>query len=488
MVRIQLFSMKDTNITRDSSSLASVSPRVVRRTLRSVKKGMYSLSSASTGRYSSLKRSGSRHLTSYSNLFSDTDARILLSCKGRPLRAVLNTSSKPNNITFILPRSRKGLPMPGRKLNAARFFVSLSKKMELESPQNQLRSLVRTLLRKELPRYSSRYFVSLSSWEGIINKELTLRSHSRHINRLKRLRLSKKPTFFQTNSALAPTLKAGMATSAPFLSDLSRAWWGRPDFSISISRGFVIRYLEVSYVGVKDSLSRLIDSWEVEYRQALSYSRGFIRSYQIEPQLSHVLYSSWLSKWLVIMNLYSSFTLFPKTDLYYKIHSARRKVIEHILRFRFNKARLHVILEDSKKHNTHFFTTPGLFIRYFQGKKSLKKNKALKYLMARFLRKMLLVLNLESVGLVTKGVPVNLDKLLTAIFKPLSHPFTNPLTGDVINESDSTRPRKKEKGNIGISSVTFFAPKPFSYQKTRKRGRIKRKIQRRLVRMNKVID
>lgn len=162
--------------------------------------------------------------------------------------------------------------------------------------------------------------------------------------------------------------------------------------------------------------------------------------------------------------------------------------MEHTLRFRFNKARLHIIFEDSLDHRTHFFTTPGLFIRYFQGKKSLKKNKALKYLMARFLRKVLLVLKLESVGLITKGVPVHLERILNALFKPLSHPFKNPLTGDVINESDLGAGQSPSSAGVNISSITFLAPKPFSYQKTRKRGRVKRKIRRKLVRLNKVID
>ena len=142
----------------------------------------------------------------------------------------------------------------------------------------------------------------------------------------------------------------------------------------------------------------------------------------------------------------------------------------------------------SADHKTHFFTTPGLVIRYFQGKKSLKKNKALKYLMARFLRKVLLVLKLESVGLITKGVPVHLERILNALFKPLSHPFTDPITGDVINESESVPSSRTSPPTINISSITFLAPKPFSYQKTRKRGRVKRKIRRKLVRLNKVID
>lgn len=52
-----------------------------------------------------------------------------------------------------------------------------------------------------------------------------------------------------------------------------------------------MRYLEDTYVGIKDSLSRLVDSWSVDHRKAVYRSKGFIRSYGIEPQLAHVMYA-----------------------------------------------------------------------------------------------------------------------------------------------------------------------------------------------------
>jgi len=135
-----------------------------------------------------------------------------------------------------------------------------------------------------------------------------------------------------------------------------------------------------------------------------------------------------------------------------------------------------MILADGKLHRTHFFVTPGLFIKYFQGKKSLKKNKSLKLLMSRFMRKLLLVLKLKDVGIVTRGTPVHIEQLLSFLFKPLSHPFLDPLSGERINEADSTRGPKKTALSIGITSIRFDASKPYSYQKTKKKGRIKRKI------------
>ena len=222
-------------------------------------------------------------------------------------------------------------------------------------------------------------------------------------------------------------------------------------------------------------------------RQAISSRRSsfLVKAVRSLPHLSNQIAPSWLPKWSHLTQVYNSFSYLPRLDLYIRLKLAQRDEIKHFLRFRFNRQRLFVILEDKNRKRTHMFVTPGLFLRYFEKKKSLKKNRSMKFLMMRFLRKILLVLNLKSVGIITRGVPLHLDSLMTSLFRPLSHPFPDPLTGSVINESDSVNP---ERGDIHVNSTLFLSSKPFAPQKTRKRGRIKRKIKRRLVRTNSLID
>ena len=486
------FQMKKTHpfLKKLHISNSKLISKTVRRSLRNVRKGTFALTDPA---WLPSQHSGGisvHHISPYIN----SRSRRLIIDSLLPLvnsrqAAVVFRSSIGRGAYMLLPNSRHGSFITNRRRRSTRFFISLSNKMRLTSPRNNLRSFIRSsLVVHKAVRRPRPFTLNPTEWQSILETEQQFLYDLRSTRRLKRHnRIKKSPSFNLTNLVRLPLVSEsrGNLTPPKFSKNIFSA---NVCASSVISKGYVIKYLERSYIGIKDSLSRLIKSWVSQYRLLCLSSESFLLSYTSVPGLSHILYPAWLSAWTSLTGLYSSFTLFPQTDLYYKIHSAQRKVIEHILRFRFNNSRLHIVLEDSKVHQTHFFTTPGLFIRYFQGKKSLKKSKALKYLMARFLRKMLLVLNLESVGVITKGVPVNLDQLLTAIFKPLSHPFTNPLNGEIINESDSTTRQKPKRGNVGISSITFLAPKPFSYQKTRKRGRIKRKIQRKLVRLNKVID
>ena len=167
------------------------------------------------------------------------------------------------------------------------------------------------------------------------------------------------------------------------------------------------------------------------------------------------------------------------------LKQARKVEVKHYLRLSFRSSRLFVILEDKAKKRTHLFASTGLFLKYFKRRKSLKKNKSMKFLVMRFFRKILLTLRLRSVGIVTRGIPTQLDTLLTALFRPLSHPFTNPLNGRIVNEiADS----KISKHDINVTSILFSHPRPNTPQKVRKRGRIKRKIQRKIVRHANLID
>lgn len=105
----------------------------------------------------------------------------------------------------------------------------------------------------------------------------------------------------------------------------------------------------------------------------------------------------------------------------------------------------------------------------------------------RFLRKVLLVLKLKAICLKLRGVPLYFDALITSLLKPLSHVFVDPVTSKLVNELD-TKTKRKPAFDINFSSVRLDSTKPFGTQKTRKRGRIKRKIRRKLTRLVHLVD
>lgn len=192
--------------------------------------------------------------------------------------------------------------------------------------------------------------------------------------------------------------------------------------------------------------------------------------------------TGWLSKWLSFVSTYGAFYETPQLQLYIRSYSNLKKPFKHFVRFRFKGPRLTLTLTDENIRETHFFLSPGLLLKYFQRQKALKKTKTLKFLLMKFLRKLLVILKLKYVVLHFKGVPVLIELLLQVLYQPISHPMRDPLSNRIIDETDHW------VRDLNISKIMFVNPKPFGYLKTRKKGRIKRKIRRKIIRSSNVVD
>ena len=190
----------------------------------------------------------------------------------------------------------------------------------------------------------------------------------------------------------------------------------------------------------------------------------------------------WLSKWVVFTTLYGAFYETPQIELYVQAFSNKLRPLKHVIRFKFLTTRLAVSLVDNSSHKTHFFISTGLLLKYFNHKRALKKNKSMKLLMMRFLRKLLLILRLKNIVLHSKGLPLFLETLINMLYQPIAHPFQNPLTKKTITEA------KNKPRDLKISELTFTHSKPYGSMKLKKRGRIKRKVRRRVMKANWVVD
>jgi hypothetical protein len=123
------------------------------------------------------------------------------------------------------------------------------------------------------------------------------------------------------------------------------------------------------------------------------------------------------------------------------------------------------------------FLTSGFFIKFFEKKKSMKKNKLIKLIMMRYLRKVFLYANVWKLILIIKKIPLNLNELLKI--------FSQVFLLKIIK-------KKKEKiielGTPIFLNFFFLKTKVYCQNKIKKKGRIKRKITKKLIFRNHVID
>ena len=103
--------------------------------------------------------------------------------------------------------------------------------------------------------------------------------------------------------------------------------------------------------------------------------------------------------------------------------------------------------------------------------------------LASFLRKILLFCSFSDIHLLVNRVPKYLNELLRRINEPAVSVYTHPFSSrptEVVEQGMSS--------SFFFTSVRFFGNKKYGTVKMRKRGRLKRKIARRLIAINRVLD
>ena len=150
--------------------------------------------------------------------------------------------------------------------------------------------------------------------------------------------------------------------------------------------------------------------------------------------------------------------------------------------FKFKKGRFFVTLTNFNKKKNYLFLSTGMFIQYFQYKKSLRKNKVLKILIAKYLRKFFLILQIKYIALHFSSTPILLQEIILNLTNPLIKPLKNPITLKTIDEDQPFQFR--------FTFLYFFFQKSrnFGTFKLRRKGRVKRRIMRKLIKINNVLD
>ena len=180
--------------------------------------------------------------------------------------------------------------------------------------------------------------------------------------------------------------------------------------------------------------------------------------------------------------IYNFFLNSAYIDIFYLTKFLKSKT--HSLFFlilSFKKKRLYINLQNAKKKN-YLSVSSGLFIKFFEKRKSIKKNKNIKLLMIKYLRKLFIISKINNLILIIKKIPLFINEMINFLNTPIAHKFVNPIDNKIIDES------LNRKISIRFLYFIFMENKNFSKNKTPSKGRIKRKILRKVTFENKIID
>lgn len=164
----------------------------------------------------------------------------------------------------------------------------------------------------------------------------------------------------------------------------------------------------------------------------------------------------------------------------FKKHNKHYNVFKKILMLNFRRNRFFPSLQSSN----HFLYTTfslGMFSKFFKKGKAFIKNKANFLVIAGFLRKILMYADINDIILMVKRTPLYLTEILSTINSPVVANYKNPFNSDIVDEMRITK-------NFFYHYFIFFNTRAYGYMKTRKKGRIKRKITKRVVKINRLTD
>ena len=184
------------------------------------------------------------------------------------------------------------------------------------------------------------------------------------------------------------------------------------------------------------------------------------------------------------MFFYTSLFTYPIVSLntYFQTWSNSSKPIIANLRLYFKLTKLQVNLESLNPKFNLISLTPGTIFAKFFDKKALKNRKQTQTLLVRFLRKVLIFLNLFNLNLIVRGLPNNLLSFFRLLNTTISYPIVNPL------QTFSTFVDNSRDFKIRLWLIHFTKTLFFGKLKLKKRGRLKRKVARKIVSNNRLVD
>jgi hypothetical protein len=156
----------------------------------------------------------------------------------------------------------------------------------------------------------------------------------------------------------------------------------------------------------------------------------------------------------------------------------RKYAVPYKLVLVFVKSQLFLNLTSENSGKTYIHLSMGMFKNFFTLQKSFRKNKILKLVMAKYLRRLFLVLKVKKLNLRVNSSPIFLQEFLNLLFYKTKKPFSNPLNGKVVWESRSSRQPFR------IMEVRFRFSQKFTFNKVKKKGRVKRKILKKIFKQN----
>lgn len=228
------------------------------------------------------------------------------------------------------------------------------------------------------------------------------------------------------------------------------------------------------------NFQNFIDQHISHVKEALSKKkhltdRNYLTTHFLLDRQRHIVTRFYtLYKLLVLRNV-------TKFSLYLQYLGKLEATHLYKIYFTFTLTRFYINLWDVQNRN-YVSLSVGLFLKFFQSKRSLKKNRMFRLLLVRFFRKLLIISKIKNVIIVLKKTPRDTNEIFSYLNNPLPAPFFDPVIREHITESLT------DYHKLEVRYLYFLKAVSFTNMKYRQKGRLKRKIARKVIKKNRITD
>ena len=189
-------------------------------------------------------------------------------------------------------------------------------------------------------------------------------------------------------------------------------------------------------------------------------------------------------KSMITLNQFLSFSNYSylQTKQYYAFfNSPGRLPVSYLLSLNFKRLRFFPGLKTTSGVDFAHLSL-GLLNSFFRKGKFFLKSKISYLSLTSFFRKLLIFSGLKTFFLQINRTPKYFIEILNNLLEPVISLYKNPFNLNTLTNEQQWNP------SFFFHSVIFTNPKPYGKVKVKQRGRLKRKISSRIIKLNRVLD
>ena len=213
----------------------------------------------------------------------------------------------------------------------------------------------------------------------------------------------------------------------------------------------------------------------MRYNYKINIYKYYNNNYNIINNYNTIFIKNKTLKYNTLFNLLkTNKTMSFKKNLY-KHHNVKKTLALNYKRNRFFP-NIHTL-----KGDNYIMLSLGMFMKFFLKSKSFLRSKSMYLILSSFLRKILIFSKFKSLILTISKTPLFLKEILSNLNEPVINIYKHPFNEEYINE-------KSIINKFKFSFILFLNNVAFTKRKLKKKDRLKRKIMKRIILSNRVVD